>query len=192
MHLVTMAERCFEEVADSAVLSHVHHAHNAVPFQTMKSSHGNHTSPLKYYGRITFDGNVFLRCHTDVDFTMSIAQIFLKGKELYTKKDDVVFCFPTLGVAVPLRPGDFLLFNALIPHCVSPRCSQDDSIMCVSMYLKSDLVGMNNNELSLTNKQAMLAKCYHTLLTKQIHYQIRQKHLTARYNFFMILSNINH
>ena len=52
---------------------------------------------------------------------MSIAQIFLKGKEFYTEKDDAVvyFCFPTLGVAVPLRPGDFLLFNALIPHCVS-------------------------------------------------------------------------
>ena len=32
MHLMTMAERCFEEVADSAVLSHFHHAHNAVPF----------------------------------------------------------------------------------------------------------------------------------------------------------------
>jgi hypothetical protein len=28
----------------------------------------------------------------------------------------VYFCFPTLGVAVPLRPGDYLRFNALIPH----------------------------------------------------------------------------
>jgi hypothetical protein len=27
----------------------------------------------------------------------------------------------TLGVAVTLRPGDFLLFSALIPHCVSSR-----------------------------------------------------------------------
>ncbi len=54
MHLMTMAEHCFEEVADSAVLSHVHHAHNVVPFQTMKSPHGNHTYPLKYYGGIAF------------------------------------------------------------------------------------------------------------------------------------------
>jgi hypothetical protein len=45
MRLMTMAERCFEEVADRAVLSHVHHAHNAVPFQTMKSPQGNHTNP---------------------------------------------------------------------------------------------------------------------------------------------------
>ncbi len=60
MGLMTMAEHCFEEVADSAVLSHVHHAHNVVPFQTMKSPHGNHTSPLKYYGGIAFGCNVFL------------------------------------------------------------------------------------------------------------------------------------
>jgi hypothetical protein len=113
---------------------------------------------------------------------MSIAQIFLKGKELYTNKDDVVVycCFPTLGVAVPLQPGDFLLLNALIPHCVSSQCRQDDSIMCVSMYLKSAVVGMNNNDLLLTNKQAMLAKCYHALLiTKQIHSHNRQQHITA-------------
>jgi hypothetical protein len=117
---------------------------------------------------------------------MRIAQIFLKGKEFYSEKDDVVvyFCFPTLGVAVPLQPGDFLLFHALIPHCVSSQCSQDDSFMCVSLYLKSAVVGMNNNELSLTNKQAMLAKSYHTLVTKQIHYQNTQKHLTARYKKF--------
>ncbi len=103
MRLMMMAEHCFEEVADSAVLSHVHHAHNAVPFETMKLPHGNHTSPLKYYGRIAFGCNVFLRCHTDANFTMSIAQIFVKGKKFYHEKDDVVvyFCFPTLGVAVP-------------------------------------------------------------------------------------------
>jgi hypothetical protein len=60
MHLMTTAERCFEEVADSANLSHVHYAKNAVPFQMMKLSHANHTTPLKYYGGIGFGCNVFL------------------------------------------------------------------------------------------------------------------------------------
>ena len=51
----------------------------------------------------------------DADFTMSITQVFLKGQLEYHLNDDVVayFCFPTLGVAVPLRPGDYLIFNAL-------------------------------------------------------------------------------
>jgi hypothetical protein len=68
----------------------------------------------------------------------------------------VFFCFPTIGVAVPLRPGDYLLFNAKIPHCVSSRCKFEDEIVVTSMYLKTAIVGMNNNDLPLTNEQACI------------------------------------
>ena len=44
MYLMRMAACCFEEIADSTVLSHVHHAKNAVPFQTMKLPDANHTT----------------------------------------------------------------------------------------------------------------------------------------------------
>jgi hypothetical protein len=37
---------------------------------------------------------------------------------------------------------------------------KDDNIYCVSMYLKSAIVGMNNNLLPLTIKQAILSKRY--------------------------------
>ncbi len=129
MCLMRGAECCFEEIADSAVLSHVYHAKNTVLFQTIKLPHSSTTTPLKYYGGIAFGCNVFLQCHTDADYTMSMSQIHLKGKETYSNNDDVAvfFCFPTLGLAVPLLPGDF---NALIPHCVSSRCRQDNAIMC--------------------------------------------------------------
>ncbi len=66
------------------------------------------------------------------------------------------FCFPTIGVAVPLRPGDFLLFNAKLPHCISSRCKFEDEILCTSTYLKTAIVGMNNNDLPLTQEQAMV------------------------------------
>jgi hypothetical protein len=66
------------------------------------------------------------------------------------------FCFPTIGVAVPLRPGDYLLFNARIPHCISSRCKFDDEILCTSTYLKTAIVGMNNNDLPLTQLQARI------------------------------------
>ena len=80
MRLMTMAERCFEEIADSAVLSHIHHARNAVPFQTMKLPKANHAiCPPKYNGGIAFGCNIFHQYHTDAVFTMSIAQIFLKS-----------------------------------------------------------------------------------------------------------------
>jgi hypothetical protein len=67
-----------------------------VPFKTMSGS--------KYYSGIAYGCNVFLCCHTNADFTMSISQVFLKGRNRYKINDEVVdyFCFPTLGVAVPL------------------------------------------------------------------------------------------
>ena len=78
---------------------------------------------------------MYLQCHRDQDFTLSIAQIHLKGLDKYSVNDKIVvyFCSPTIGVAVALRPGDFLLFDATIPHCISSRSHKDDSIMCVSM-----------------------------------------------------------
>ncbi len=85
---------------------------------------------------------------------MSMVQIHLKGKDKYKVDDDIVvyFCFPTLGFAVPLQPGDFLLFNALIPHCVSSRYRIDDNIFSIAMYFKTSVVGMNNNKLPVCPK----------------------------------------
>jgi hypothetical protein len=67
-----------------------------VPFKMISGS--------KYYGGIAYGCNVFLPFHTNADFTMSISQVFLKGRNRYKIDDEVVvyFCFPTLGVAVPL------------------------------------------------------------------------------------------
>jgi hypothetical protein len=78
---------------------------------------------------------------------MSIASVHLKGKDQYKVDNDAIvnFCFPTLGVTVPLRPGDFLIFNSLVPHCVSSQCKQTDNVYIVAMYLNSSVVGLNNN-----------------------------------------------
>jgi len=99
---------------------------------------------------------------------MSMAQIHLKGKDVYKIDDDVVvyFCFPRLGVAVPLQPGDFFLFNALIPHCVSSRCRQDNDIFSIAMYLNTSVVGMNNNQLPVSSKQSFLAERYRNAIDK--------------------------
>ena len=166
MKLMRHAEYCFEAIADNEVISHLYHAKQVVPFKTMTMPFSSHKSALKYYGGLAFGCNVFLRCHTDNDYTMSMAQIHLKGKDKYKIEDDVVvyFCFPTLGVAVPLRPGDFLLFDALIPHCVSSRCRQAEEILSIAMYLKTSVVGMNNNQLRPNSLQTVLADRYRTAI----------------------------
>jgi hypothetical protein len=95
---------------------------------------------------------------------MSISQVFLKGKSEYHLHEDVAiyFFFSTLGGAVPLRPGDYLMFNALIPRCISSHCKLDNKIMCVSMYLKTSTVDMNNNNIMLTPTQSLLADKFHS------------------------------
>jgi hypothetical protein len=57
----------------------------------------------------------------------------------------MLFCFPRVGVAIALQPGDFLLFNAQEPHSISLHCNKDENIYCISFYLKTQVVGLNNN-----------------------------------------------
>ncbi len=59
------------------------------------------------------------------------------------------FAFPRVGVAVALRPGDFFLFNPNEPHSISSCCSKEDDIFIISSYLKTAVVGLNDNGNSI-------------------------------------------
>ncbi len=98
MKLMRHAKYCYEFIADNEVISHMFHAKQVVPFKTMSMPSSSHTSMLKYYRALAFGHNVFLWCHTDSDFSMSMAQIHLKGKDKYELDDDVVvFFFSNFG-----------------------------------------------------------------------------------------------
>jgi ectoine hydroxylase-related dioxygenase (phytanoyl-CoA dioxygenase family) len=62
------------------------------------------------------------------------------------------FTFAEQGIAVALRPGDILLFNPMYHHCLSSRTSayETKDVFSLSMYLKTAIVGMNDNNLALT------------------------------------------
>lgn len=153
----------FESFADDEILCHLRAAKDVVPFKTFSIPHSN--SCAKYFGGIAFGADVFLRCHTDEDFTWSVVQVYLKGVDSYHVDNPVIayFCFPTIGVAVPMRPGNFLLFDATVPHCISARCNPLDTVMSISFYLKSKVVGLNNNSQVLTEQQHSLSSSYHSL-----------------------------
>ncbi len=70
------------------------------------SSSAKHSA--RYYNGAGFGLNVNLHCHVDNNFTMSIVQVHMD--RFYHEDDPIVcyFCFPRIGVAVALRPGDFL------------------------------------------------------------------------------------
>ena len=59
------------------------------------------------------------------------------------------FFFPSLGIVVPLRPGDVLFFNPRVHHCVSSRCHNADDMYALSLYLKSDNIGLHDNSIEL-------------------------------------------
>ncbi len=63
--------------------------------------------------------NVYLRSHIDRDFTMLIVQAHIDN-HVYQVDDEILcyFAFPTIGVAVALWPGDFLLFNPQEPYFI--------------------------------------------------------------------------
>jgi hypothetical protein len=166
MKMVMRAELLLESFADQEVIDRLRVAKHVVPFKTMHAPKNHraytHIPHAKYFGAIAFGRNVFLRCHTDDDFTLSVAHVLLGGKQSYSVDDPVVvyFCFPTEGVAMPMRPGDFLLFNARVPHCISSQCSDNDDIMCISMFLKTSVVGGDDNGVELNDIQQSLSDLF--------------------------------
>jgi hypothetical protein len=77
---------------------------------------------------------------------MSILQAHINNHD-YQVNDRIVcyFAFPRIGIAVALWPGDFLLFNPQELHSISSRCKAEDDIFCASSYLKTAIVGLNDN-----------------------------------------------
>jgi hypothetical protein len=105
-----------------------------------------HKKSARYYNGLGFGINVHLRDHIDHDFTMSIVQAHINNHDYQV--DERILCyfaFPRIGTAVALWPGDFPLFNPQEPHSISSRCKPGDKIICISSYLKTGVVSLNDN-----------------------------------------------
>ncbi len=91
MWLMKRADTSFCSFTDHCVISHLHHAKKLVPFKTFSSTVDKpFMFSSKFFGGIAFDSNVFLCFHADADFTMSISQVFLKGRPEYHVNGDAI------------------------------------------------------------------------------------------------------
>ncbi len=145
--LLKRGEYAFDRYMDTDVIRHISCAQSRVHFKTMEPSpSSSHQKNARYYNGLGFGINVYLRSHIDRDFTMLIVQAHIDN-HVYQVEDKILcyFAFPRIGVAVALQPGDFLLFNPQEPHSTSSRCRKEDEIFCISSYLKTDVVGLNDN-----------------------------------------------
>ena len=100
-----------------------------------------------------------LNAHTDDDFGRCVVSVHVDSRQ-YSENDDPIayFCFPRLGCAVPLYLGDAMIFNAKETHAISSKVNNDDLLYCVSMYLKTSLIGFNDNVIELTPMQDLILK----------------------------------
>ena len=145
--MLKRAEHAFDKFMNTDIIRHITSARSRVSFDTMTPSPSSlHHKPARYYNGLGFGLNVFLRSHIDRDFTMSIVQAHIDNHD-YQVNDRIVcyFAFPRIGIAVALRPGDFLMFNPQEPHSISSRCKAEDDFFCASSYLKTAVVGLNDN-----------------------------------------------
>ena len=131
-------------------------------YKTMTPSHGTKDEhelilPLKIFGGIAFGFQVHNKIHTDDDYSRSVVSVHVENFQ-YRFLNHIVayFCFPRIGIAVALRPGDILIFNAQEPHAISSRCRSNYKVLCGSMYLKTAVVGLNNNSIEFTLMQQSL------------------------------------
>jgi hypothetical protein len=127
-------------------------------------------APLRcIFGSLASGKNHYLNTHTNEDFFYSLITV----PSAYGLQDigrywiDVEVCnyftFPEQGIAIALRPGDILLFNPQYQHCISSQTSiyESKDVFCLSLYLKSAIVGKNDNSLPLMATDANLLKGKH-------------------------------
>jgi len=159
--MMKRTENALSSFVETKSLQQLNAAKQLLKFKTMASSH---LHPNKIFGGLAFGINVHLSCHKDHDYTWSVVSVHLHGYQ-YRLVDRIVayFCFPRLGIAVALRPGDLLVFNPTEPHAISSRCNSDDTVYCLSMYLKTAIVGLNDNSLSLTSTEEVAKDEYNNI-----------------------------
>jgi hypothetical protein len=58
------------------------------------------------------------RVHTDADYFLTTLMVYYNVE---AEPDEVLyyFCFPTYNLAIPMKLGDIIVFNPLVPHCAT-------------------------------------------------------------------------
>ena len=158
-HIVSVEQRLFLRFMETATIRQVTTAISKSGAPLFTTTSGASTT---IYQQFAVGKNVYLSTHIDQDFTYSCVTIVASGDV-----DEVVayFCFPAIGIVVPLRPFDVLFFDPKEPHNISSRCDNERDIFCISFYLKSNNIGGNNNDRVLTEEEKELLDQFKTHLS---------------------------
>lgn len=152
-------EAALKHVIPREAIRHIQAAQDLTDYKVMQSTSGLEADSSNIYSAINIAIDPILPGHVDDDIMYSVVTCLLQDDHTYKPEDLIVayFCFPSLGIAVPLRPGDILIFNPLEPHCISSKCRSSDTVLGTSMYVKTAIVGLNDNSIKPMPKDDMLA-----------------------------------
>ena len=112
------------------------------------------------FSSIAFRKNVFLPAHTDKDFGYSVVMTFVREPEKTGEDILCYFVFPEHGQKVTMRNLDFLIFIPQVYHCVSKRVTHDDVYCASSFYMKTAVVGKNDNSIPLNDLEQCICNNY--------------------------------
>jgi len=91
LNLLQHGEHMFDMYSPTNVIRHIVEARKRIPFVTMEPSPFSSSKQCaRYYNGVGFGVNVYLRCHVDDDFTMSLVQVHMD--QLY-QMNDPIFCY---------------------------------------------------------------------------------------------------
>jgi hypothetical protein len=121
--------------------------------------YNEHSSNNDMFNSMAVSLNYNSPAHVDVDACIAGLMVIhsdYKTKvknDIYTNNQEIAvyFLFPSLGVAVALRPGDHLLFNPIYPHHVSQRTPKykEKDVYLASFYVKNKVMTGNDNSIEI-------------------------------------------
>jgi hypothetical protein len=90
------------------------------------------------------------------------------------------FCFPTFNLAIPILPQSYFVFNPTLPHGASAvvDSAQFHEVYLCSLYLKSAVVGGNDNTKKLTLPQKQIL---HSLSPQISELKLKQRTQTRKH-----------
>jgi hypothetical protein len=159
--MMTQVEHVSSKFIDTDVLRGFEEAKKVVEIGAMPHAEESKHKPT-IWASLSCGRNHILNAHRDDDFFLSATMVLNRealDKKRKSLKMDVEICsyfvFPGQGKAVALRPGDILLFNPNMMHCISSRtvAYKEKDVYCISFYLKTSVVGKNDNSLELTEEE---------------------------------------
>ena len=130
-------------------------AFDASPWPTFRAKEkmnrsGKKLRQCRIFAGFNVSSGSFHNAHIDPDFTYSVVTLFDPDYGCRDDGDPVrYFCFPRLGIAMGLLPGDVIIFNPQEYHC-SSSMSVERQVYGLTCFLKTAHVGLNDNSLKLT------------------------------------------